>query len=50
MIAGLMMHQQQIAKSDDGGQQIVEIMGNAAGELAHRLHLLRLGELQFEIF
>jgi hypothetical protein len=28
--------------SDHDGQQIVEIMGNAAGELADRLHLLSL--------
>jgi hypothetical protein len=29
----------------DHGQQIVEIVGNAAGELAQRLHLLRLAKL-----
>ena len=37
--------QQQVAETDDGGQQIVEIMGDAAGQLPHRLHLLRLDEL-----
>ncbi len=29
----------------DDHQQIVEVVGDAAGELAERLHLLRLGEL-----
>ena len=28
--------------ADDDGEQIVEVVGDAAGELAHRLHLLRL--------
>ena len=32
-----------IAEND--GQQIVEIMRDAAGELTHRLHFLGLGEL-----
>ena len=31
------------------GEQIVEIVGDAAGELADRVHLLRLGELAFEL-
>ena len=30
--------------ADDRGQQIVEIVGDAAGELADRLHLLRLAQ------
>lgn len=33
--------------ADDDGEQIVEIVRDAAGELAHRLHLLRLPELGF---
>ncbi len=40
--------QQQIAEADHGGEQIVEVMRHAAGELAHRLHLLRLGELRLQ--
>ena len=31
--------------ADDDGQQIVEVVGNAAGQLAHCFHFLRLGEL-----
>ena len=42
-------HQQQVAEPDHRGQQIVEIMRDAAGELSDRLHLLRLRELHFEI-
>ncbi len=48
-ITGAVALQQQIAKADHRGQQIVEIMGDAAGQLAHRLHFLRLGELRLEI-
>ena len=33
---------QQVERSDDAGQQIVEVMGDAAGQLADRLHLLGL--------
>ena len=33
--------------ADHGGQQIVEIMGEAAGELADRLHLLGLHQRGF---
>ena len=40
--------EQQIGKADDGGQHIVEVMRDAAGELADRLHLLALRELDFE--
>ena len=42
-------HQQQVAEPDHRGQQVVEIMRDAAGELADRLHLLRLRELHFEV-
>lgn len=50
MVPRLVAHEKKIAKADDRGQQIVEIMRNAAGKLAHRLHFLRLGKLQFEVF
>ena len=32
----------QIERADDAGQQVVEVVGDAAGEMADRLHLLRL--------
>src|SRR5947207_307755 len=35
------------AESHYGGQQIVEVVGNPAGELAHSFHLLGLTELFF---
>ena len=35
--------------AEDDGQQIVEIMRDAAGELTHRLHLLGLGEFLVEL-
>ena len=41
--------QQQIAKPDHRGQQVVEIVGDAAGKLPNGLHLLRLRELDFEV-
>ena len=36
---------QHVGRALDDGQQIVEIVGDAAGELAERLHLLRLAQL-----
>ena len=35
--------------AEDDGQQIVEIMRDAAGELTHRLHFLGLGEFLVEL-
>ena len=35
--------------AEDHGQQIVEVMRDAAGELAHRLHFLGLGEFLVEL-
>ena len=43
-IARLMAHQQEFGIADDDGEQIVEVVRHAAGQLADRLHLLRLGE------
>ena len=40
--------EQEVGRHHDGGQHVVEIVRDPAGELAHRLHLLRLGELRFE--
>src|SRR4051794_32543423 len=36
---------QHIEGADDAGEQVVEVVGDAARELAHRLHLLRLAQL-----
>ena len=36
---------QRLEVADDDGQQVVEVVRDAAGQLADRLHLLRLGEL-----
>lgn len=41
----LQRFREDVAIADDDGQQIVEVMGDAAGELADRLHLLRLDQL-----
>ncbi len=37
--------EQQIGEADDGGQHVVEVVRDAAGELADGLHLLALREL-----
>ncbi len=34
----------QVERADDAGEQVVEVVGDAPGELAHRLHLLRLAQ------
>src|SRR5208282_5210462 len=39
----------QIAIAQDDAQDVVEIMRHAAGQLADRLHLLRLAELRLEL-
>ena len=36
---------QQVAVAEDGGQQVVEVVGDTAGQLADGFHLLRLQEL-----
>ena len=40
--------QQQVGEADDGGQHVVEVVRHAAGELAHRLHLVALGEFELQ--
>ena len=40
---------QEIEGADDDREHIVEVMGDAAGELAHRLHLLDLAELLLDL-
>ncbi|MNX82724.1 hypothetical protein D3C86_1144610 [compost metagenome] len=37
-----------VGRQQDGGQHVVEIVGDAACERAHRIHLLRLRHLGFE--
>jgi hypothetical protein len=41
-------HQHEVAISQDRRQDIVEIVGDAAGQLSDRLHLGRLGDLALE--
>ena len=36
-------------KPDDGREDVVEIVGDAAGQRAEGLHLLRLAELGFDL-
>ena len=48
-VARRMAHQHQVAMADDRGQDIVEIVRDAAGELADRLHLGRLRDLALEL-
>ncbi len=43
-------HQQKVAMAVDRGQQVVEVVRHAAGELADGLHLLGLDELRFQRF
>ncbi len=40
------LQQRQVAEDD--GEQVVEVVGHAAGQLADRLHLLRLTQLLFQ--
>ena len=44
-----MAQQQQVGEADHRGQQVVEVVRDAAGQLADRLHLLRLGELELQV-
>ena len=39
----------QIAVAKDGGENIVEVVGNAAGQASHRVHFLRLVILLLDI-
>ncbi len=43
------MHgEQHVGEAEDGGQHVVEVVRDAARELADDLHLLALRELRFE--
>ncbi len=48
LVGDVVAHQQQVAVAVDRGQEVVEVVGDAAGELADRLHLLALDELGLE--
>ena len=48
-VAGRVPHQHQVAMADDRGQDVVEVVRDAAGELADDLHLGRLGDLPLEL-
>ena len=48
-VARRVAHQHQVAMADDRGQDVVEIVGDAAGELADDLHLGRLRDLALEL-
>ena len=43
-----LVEQQHVGVADDHGQQVVEVVGDAAGQLTKRFHLLRLHELLLE--
>ena len=45
-----MAHEQQIAKPDHGGEQVVKIMRDTARQLANGLHFLGVSEAQLQIF
>ena len=44
----LEVHRDQFEVAADRREQVVEVVGDAAGERAHRLHLLRLPQLRLE--
>ena len=48
-VARRVAHQHQVAMADDRGQDVVEVVRDAAGELADRLHLGRLRDLPLEL-
>ena len=50
LVAGLVAHQKKVAKTEDGGQQVVKVVRDPARQLAHGLHFLRLDELQLKPF
>ena len=40
-----MRRRDDVEAADDAGQHVVEVVGDAAGQLAHGLHLLALPQL-----
>ena len=47
-ILGIERGQHDLGVADDRRQQVVEVVGDAAGETAHGLHLLRVAQLLFQ--
>ena len=47
-VARPVVGEQEVGEADDRGQHVVEVVRDAAGELADRLHLLALRELLLE--
>ena len=47
LVVGKLGRAEHVGRALDDGQQIVEVVGDAAGQLAQRLHLLALAELVF---
>ncbi len=47
-VIGRQIGEEQVGVSADGGEDVVEVVGDAAGEPADRLHLLRLDDLLLE--
>ncbi len=45
----LAAHDQHVEAADDDGEQVVEVVGHAAGKVADGLHLLRLAELGLDL-
>ena len=48
-VARRVPHQHQVTMSDDRGEDVVEVVSDAAGELTDDLHLRRLRDLPFEL-
>ena len=48
-IVGRELLEQQVGVAEDRGEQVVEVVRDAAGEPADRFHLLRLPELLFAL-
>src|SRR5260370_39897872 len=46
----LALVQKQIAITENGGEKIVEIVGEPGGKLAERFHFLRAAELSLQLF
>ncbi len=47
-IVRLEHHRQQLRRSENGRENVVEVVRDAAGKAANRVHLLRLAQLVFE--
>src|SRR6185312_448274 len=50
ILVAAMVGAQQLTVGDDGGEQVVEVVRDTAGEMADGFHLLRLPELFLEAF